>query len=555
MARCADAIDTFRVAREDAEETQRSLNEKEAELKQAKKENFDRTRSLHPEMPQLLELIGKNAKAFGKTPLGPLGLAVQVKPEHAALGPAIESAIGVKTLLCFIVDSPADESALRKLVGQLKPTRYPLAPFLSISIRQGWDQQPRHKTTRKGGGPTTLIEAIDILAKGNEADAWFNLLLDVSNAELRMVFDDVDEAKKIILSSKDARPEGYVRESNYAAGGLKIFRRGKTEGFEPFGSTRRILVTDKKSVLAALEAEAAAAKRAAADAKDKALRADAARKQAEAAEVGKRKEMKQETQKLDAQMIELDRTQSDSATDHVAQQLQDTERQMRNSQDKAKRLKLGLERAKEQLASNEAEFEPLKVRFEEAKRKYEEMMETERKLGQEVQQARAPLKKALTSRNAQQKELVRAQKVQQAAADKVEELRGWIARMEPGVEENFGPRVHDPQRRTVEALKKEQKQLQAKIAAQEKLYGGKNLVELAEEAKKSRELADAGTEEIRTVKEMGEKGASAAGASITQGRTTSGCPCLPSGTAGSHGIVLTCWVPCFSPHIPFLPTP
>ena len=46
----------------------------------------------------------------------------------------------------------------------------------------------------------------------------------------------------------------------------------------------------------------------------------------------------------------------------------------------------------------------------------------------------------------------------------------------------YGPRVYDPHRRTVQQLKDQQKRLQAKIQTQQKKYGGKDLVQLAEEA-------------------------------------------------------------------------
>jgi len=81
----------------------------------------------------------------------------------------------------------------------------------------------------------------------------------------------------------------------------------------------------------------------------------------------------------------------------------------------------------------------------------------------------------------------------------------WIERMSPVVEDEYGPRVHDPKKRTLDQLKEEQKKLKAQIAIQEKKFGGKNLVQLAEEAKTSRVLADSGKEEINTVKEMGDK--------------------------------------------------
>ena len=107
-------------------------------------------------------------------------------------------------------------------------------------------------------------------------------------------------------------------------------------------------------------------------------------------------------------------------------------------------------------------------------------------------------------RNSVTKELALAQKLQQEAAKAVQSAREWIERMTPSVEESYGPRVYDPHRRTVQQLKDQQKRLQAKIQTQQKKYGGKDLVQLAEEAKTAKLNADAGMADIATVKEMGE---------------------------------------------------
>ena len=111
----------------------------ESALAKAKKDSFDPVATLHPDMPQLLKLISKNAKAFKSPPIGPIGLYVGVKPEYAHLGPAVELGIHPANMISFIVYSGPDEVKMRELVNSIKPDPrirvVPLARLIRFAIR------------------------------------------------------------------------------------------------------------------------------------------------------------------------------------------------------------------------------------------------------------------------------------------------------------------------------------------------------------------------------------------------------------------------------------
>ena len=77
--------------------------------------------------------------------------------------------------------------------------------------------------------------------------------------------------------------------------------------------------------------------------------------------------------------------------------------------------------------------------------------------------------------------------------------------MTPKIEAAYGERVHDPKKRSVDELKKEQRTLQAQIKTQEARHGGKTLTRLLEEAVAAKNKYEEQILDIATVQEMGNK--------------------------------------------------
>ena len=124
-----------------------------------------------------------------------------------------------------------------------------------------------------------------------------------------------------------------------------------------------MLVADKKSAIATLEAEAADAKVRSAELTSRAKAADERRKDDEKAEKATRKELKQAENTLTQKQMELDELNGESATDHVTQQLQESEQYLNDLKSRLAKLRVDLERAKRHLEEHEEEAAPLRPRL------------------------------------------------------------------------------------------------------------------------------------------------------------------------------------------------
>ena len=102
------------------------------------------------------------------------------------------------------------------------------------------------------------------------------------------------------------------------------------------------------------------------------------------------------------------------------------------------------------------------------------------------------------------KSLAEAESEKAAALQKCEELRAYIERTVPAVEEMYGERVHDPKKRSVAQLKKEKQTLESKQQREQARQGGKTLEQLAALATKAAELATKSRQDMETVKKTGQ---------------------------------------------------
>merc|ERR1719171_211108 len=95
------------------------------------------------------------------------------------------------------------------------------------------------------------------------------------------------------------------------------------------------------------------------------------------------------------------------------------------------------------------------------------MMQQKEKIEEELNEARRPLTKGISERRAIEKAQVAAQKKKEDALQKAHSLQQIVEAAIPQVQEAYGERVHDPKKRSVEQLKKDQAKLTAKIKAEE----------------------------------------------------------------------------------------
>ena len=175
--------------------------------------------SLHPDLPQLRDLI--DVGQFDSRPLGPLGVKIAVKPALVHLGRAIEAAMNARVSartrqFNFIVFSTADADQLHRLLGKIQPSPNVrrLGSLVRVSVYPTPQARYQLLDPNVSGAANvpqhvhTLTSTIDIVAKGTEADAWYNLLLDtIQSAERTMIFKTVAEARAVV-NTLPAMPAG-----------------------------------------------------------------------------------------------------------------------------------------------------------------------------------------------------------------------------------------------------------------------------------------------------------------------------------------------------------
>ena len=117
----------------------------------------------------------------------------------------------------FIVFSTADADQLHRLLGKIQPSPNVrrLGSLVRVSVYPTPQARYQLLDPNVSGAAMnvpqhvhTLTSTIDIVAKGTEADAWYNLLLDtIQSAERTMIFKTVAEARAVV-NTLPAMPAG-----------------------------------------------------------------------------------------------------------------------------------------------------------------------------------------------------------------------------------------------------------------------------------------------------------------------------------------------------------
>lgn len=197
-------------------------------------------KKMHPQMDQLVSLIETHRASFNTPPIGPLGCQIAIKPHYEHLGPAIQLAIHPGRLMSFIVFNSHDEIRLQELARGLPPMQGrdpPLCNCMRISIRT---REPRFPIAPTRPRVPTIIDTVVMLPKGADADAWYNLLLDICTAEFKMVSNDIDEAENVVYNDPSRMAEAMVCV-HYGEPGRKIFKRVQTCGNEHAPACRNVM--------------------------------------------------------------------------------------------------------------------------------------------------------------------------------------------------------------------------------------------------------------------------------------------------------------------------
>ena len=171
----------------------------------------------------------------------------------------------------------------------------------------------------------------------------------------------------------------------------------------------------------------------------------------------------------------LHQLESESSTDAVQLHLEEIRFEYTKARDDALACARDLEAAKDKVAEANEKCAPLLESFEEAKKVYTQLCDKQQDYDDQITAARAPLTKARSSLQRMRKALSEAEKAKQEATKKMADCEEYIKKNLPVVEGIFGPRVHDPQKRTVEQLKKEKLKLEKELIRAQSRHGNKTL--------------------------------------------------------------------------------
>ena len=546
------AIEAWREADAAFGAAQEDVSAKEQSLNAMKKSGFDREVILHPSMKELLLRLEQRRGQFAAPPLGPLGLHMSVKPEfEATLGPAVELAVGRGVMLTWIVSCKDDEIKLRSILKELPNIRNapPLDYLTQVTIRK---PEPRYTLMRdnqsKAAGAVgdetmagedaaepvvkrergrrssvgasslsegalaaapeapTLIDAIEITCKTKaDSDMVYNQLLDVCKAEWKLLFNDVLTAERVTYASALPQVEG-VFAAQYGQPGRRFFRKGKTTGAETLiGLNCQKFTRDQASAKKQLEAELHAAKQEAQRLQHAASAADKARKEAEKKELGTRKGYEKAREILSQIEDQLTTLQSETVESSVMTEIQQFLTQRNAAQQSVETYEQMLAQAAARYAEAEATFQPLKEKNTSNEEQHRQMAEHVAQMQAAMEKAQAPLTKSKHTMSQVRKVLSEAEKEKKQLEKECAEMREYIVGVIPMVEETYGERIHDPQQRDVDTLKREKLALEAKQKKEEAKTGGKSIEELAKAAEIAAKLATEGRDGIETVRQIGEK--------------------------------------------------
>ena len=467
------------------------------ELKEVSSKDVDVLKNIHPNMPELVAKVGRTR--FSGAVVGPLGLYVKLNQGFDHLALAAESALrGQKGLSAFVCEKRADADLLRQLAQGLPPpprgsSNFHLGTGMPVTFRPVEKRFVVPQGNRMKTEHPTLLDAITI-----SDDKMHNYFVDSYGSGQTLLFATDEEARVAVLV--EARPlnapnklTGFINDNQT---NIYLSFAGGTQGREFVGNkSLGLLMADLAARKGFLEQQLQQRKSELVDVERQARQADDAYKGVVAEEKKQRKELSvcsDRHRKANSGLKELEQTDADEALADLEMAKGDVERE----QGKAEQAAAEEEQWRQQQARAQADFQPRKAKFDAAKASYvraQGATEAQREAGGAVD---APIRQKNLQKRKLEKELVQAAEGGAKKRKEVADITAYLLDMAPRIEEQIGPRVDDPQQRSVDQLKSDYARAVAKLQKAEQKHGGRSLLELEETMVRSMKKLQSRKEEL-----------------------------------------------------------
>eukprot|EP00026_Physarum_polycephalum_P000990 Phypoly_transcript_00991.p1 GENE.Phypoly_transcript_00991~~Phypoly_transcript_00991.p1 ORF type:complete len:1091 (-),score=239.01 Phypoly_transcript_00991:83-3355(-) len=184
-------------------------------INQCEEQKKDRQRVYGQNVPALLAAIQKNKQNFKKMPLGPIGTYLKIKDPRWAK--AMEEGIRPDFLKAFIVDSAADERALKDVCKQARMSEPPI--FIHMFTDRVYQLDPNRD------GPDVKFSTIFRLLESSQPTVM-NALIDQRKVEAMVLVETREDAKNLIFTGNP--PLGVLEV--YTLEGTRLFLAKKGQG-------------------------------------------------------------------------------------------------------------------------------------------------------------------------------------------------------------------------------------------------------------------------------------------------------------------------------------
>jgi len=439
------------------------------ELKDVSSKSVNVLKNIHPNMPALVTGVGKTN--FSGPVVGPLGEYVKINEGFGHLALAAECALrGPNGLSAFVVTCNEDEKLLRKLAQSVG------LPHMPVTIRPVEKRFEVPEKDRMKTDHTTLLDAITI-----SDDKMHNYFVDSFISGQTLLFATGEEARQAVWVQ--ARPPNAPNKltgvMNDNQSFVYVAFEAGTQVRDSIGGpgSRGLLMADQAARKGYLEQQLQLRKSDLGGVEQQARQADATLKQLIADEKKQRKELAHHAhlyREANNGLKELEQTDADEAL----ADLESARAEVEAEQERAERATSDEESSRQEQTRWQAEYAPRKAKFDAAKDrvlKVQGEAEAQRKVTEAFD---TPIRSASLRRRKLDKELLAAQEGGAKKRKEAAEVAAYIQKFAPLVEKSIGPRVDDPEQRSVEQLKADYDKAKRKLEKAEQRHGGKSLTEL-----------------------------------------------------------------------------
>jgi len=447
------------------------------ELKDVSSKSLDVLKNIHPNMPALVAKVDLNRARFSGPVVGPLGQHVKLNPGFDHLALAAECALrGQPGLSAFVVTCSADEKLLRNLAEGLPRVggTFNLPVTMPVTIRkveQRFQVLDRMKTDH-----VTLLDAITI-----SDDKMYNCFVDTHTSGQTLLFATGEEARQAVWVQ--ARPQNAPTKLTGVMNDDQSFvymsHAGGSQGRENLGGSgsRGLLMADQAARKGYLEQQLQLRKNELTGMEQQARQADANLKQLIDNEKKQRRELVNHAalyREANNGLKELEQTDADEAL----ADLESARHDVGHQQEKSEQAATEEDRWRREQVRAQAEYQPRKAKFDAAKASVLKAQGATEAKREAMAAVETPIRQKSMQRRKLDKELLVAQEGGAKKRKEAAEVAAYIQKFAPMVEKSIGPRVDDPEQRSVEQLKADYEKAKKKLEKAEQRHGGKSLLEL-----------------------------------------------------------------------------